>query len=256
MVKNTTSIQSVDRALKIMDILQGYPKGLGVTELSRRLEVSKSTSYRLLTSLKNQGYIKQDEQTELYLLGHKLIHLGQKVLEQLNIRELSAPYLRSLSQSTGETAHLAIMEENRVVYIDKIESPKTIRMFSNVGKTAPLHCTGVGKAILAFQSDEKIKEVINGVGLKKFTDKTIVTKEKMLSEIDVIRRKGYSIDDEEHELGITCAASPILNHNNQVVAGISVAGPTMRIDEEKLQQIAKDVVEVCASISKLLGSDD
>lgn len=253
MKKDVPSVQSVDRALKILEILEANPDGLGVTEMSHRLGVSKSTSYRLLMSLYNKGFVKQDEKTELYLLGLRLIQLGQSVSDHLDIREVAAPYLHNLSKSTGETAHLAVLEQNKIVYIDKIESLQTIRMFSNVGKTAPVHCTGVGKAIFAFQTDEKIKELIHDVGLKKYTDNTIVTEQEMLANIEDIREKGFSIDREEHELGITCAAAPIFNHKNQVVAGISVAGPVMRISEKKLQQITQHVVNVCHSISELLG---
>src|SRR5699024_1469134 len=118
MKRNVTSVQSVDRALRILEILQGNPKGLGVTDISYRLDVSKSTSYRLLTSLYNRGYVKQDETTELYKLGLKLIHLGQSVSDHLDIVELSKPYLQNLSNITGETAHLAVMEGHKVVYID------------------------------------------------------------------------------------------------------------------------------------------
>ncbi|WP_373893815.1 IclR family transcriptional regulator [Virgibacillus sp. CBA3643] len=254
MRKEVTTVQSVDRALKILEILQEHPNGLGVTELSHRLDVSKSTSYRLLTSLYNKGFVKQDDQTEKYLLGLRLIELGQNVSNNLDIRKLAAPYLHDLAEITGETAHLAIMEQHKIVYIDKIESSATIRMFSNVGKTAPVHCTGVGKAIFAFQTDQKITEVINQTGLQKYTEKTIVTEAAMLAHIKEIRDRGYSIDDEEHELGIKCAAAPIFNHNNEVVAGISVAGPLMRISDDKLDDIAKEVLRVTHSISGLLGA--
>lgn len=254
MKKEAITVQSVDRALQIIEILQQIPQGLGVTELSHRLDVSKSTAHRLLMSLYNKGFVQQDHQTEKYMLGLKFIEVGQVVTDNLDIRKLASPYLHQLTEITGETAHLAIMDKYEIVYIDKLESNATIRMFSNIGKRAPIHCTGIGKSIFAFLPDEKIEEVINEAGLRQFTEKTLTTKEKMLENIQLIRKRGYSIDDEEHEAGIKCAAAPIFNHHGEVIAGISVAGPIMRVTEEKLEMMAREVLRVSNELSKLLGA--
>lgn len=254
MKSEVTTVQSVDRALQILDILQESPKGLGVTELSRQLNVSKSTAHRLLMSLLKKGFVKQDEESQKYQLGLKLIELSQTVSDNLDLRKVASNFLYYLAKTTGETAHLVIMDNNEIVYIDKIESSETIRMFSNVGKRALMHCTGVGKAILAFLPQAKINEIIDEKGLQKFTEKTIVDKEEMLAHLKEIKNRGYSFDDEEHELGIKCAAAPIFNHNGEVVAGISVAGPIMRVNDEKLETIASEVLRVSKEISKLLGN--
>lgn len=254
MKTGVNSVQSVDRALTILDILQEIPDGLGVTELSYKLDVSKSTVHRLLMSLLQNGFVKQDQQSERYILGLKLIKLGQSVSDNLDIRKVASPYLHQLAKVLGETAHLVIMENNEVVYVDKIESTATIRMFSNIGKRAPMHCTGVGKAILAFLPAQKILQIINETGLQKFTNKTIVTSDNLVNHLSEIKKRGYSIDDEEHELGIKCAAAPIFNHNNEVIAGISVACPTMRIDNRKLRQMADEVLSKSNEISRLLGA--
>lgn len=252
MKKEVVSVQSVDRALKIIDILQKNPKGLGVTELSYRMDLSKSTVHRMLMSLLKSGFVKRNDSEE-YMLGLKLISLGQTVSENLNIRNITSPYLLRLSKSLEEAAHLVVKDNNEIVYIDKIESPATIRMFSKVGKRAPMHCTGVGKAILAFLPEQEMLEVIDNAGLQRFTENTIVKKQEMLSHLEVIKKEGFSLDYEEHELGIRCAAAPIFNHNSEVVAGISVAGPIMRVNNKKLQLIAKEVMEVSKEISMLLG---
>ncbi|ALS76441.1 IclR family transcriptional regulator [Planococcus rifietoensis] len=254
MTKPVSSVQSVERALNIIEILQDLPNGLGVTELSHRLDVSKSTAHRLLMSLYNKGFVQQDLQTEKYYLGLKFIELGQVVTDNLDIRKVASPYLRQLTETTGETAHLAIMDKNEIVYIDKLESSATIRMFSNIGKRAPIHCTGIGKAIFAFLEDQQIEQIIKETGLKKYTEKTRTTREEMLKDIQEIRLRGYSIDDEEHEMGIKCSAAPIFNHKHEVVAGISVAGPIMRVTEEKLEMMAEEVLKVSTEISRLLGA--
>jgi IclR family transcriptional regulator, KDG regulon repressor len=252
-LSDVTSVQSVDRALTILDILKENSRGYGVTELSNRLDVSKSTIHRLLMSLLKKGWVRQDKETEKYLLGLKLIEFGQTVSENLDIRKLASPYLHHLAEITGETAHLVILDQHEIVYIDKIESTQTIRMFSQVGKRAPLHCTGVGKAILAFLPEEQVDTIIETKGLPKFTEKTITSREQLFRHLQEIKNRGYSIDDEEHELEIKCAAAPILNFKGDIVAGVSVAGPIMRISDEKLNYMAKEVLKVSKELSTLLG---
>ncbi|WP_130805828.1 IclR family transcriptional regulator [Senegalia massiliensis] len=247
------TVQSVDRALKIIEILKDRPKGIGVTELSNILEVSKSTAHRLLMSLYNADFVRQDRENEKYLLGLRFIELGEIVSNELDIKEIVYPYLHKLGNVTGETAHLAIKNKNEIIYIDKIESPKTIRMFSTIGKRAPLYCTGVGKAIFAFLPESEIINIIDSIDFVKYTENTIVTKKEMLKELENIRNSRYAIDDEEHELGIKCAAAPILNYNNEVVAGISVASPIMRLNDEKFNNIIKEVLNASKSISNALG---
>lgn len=253
MTKESTTVQSVDRALIIMDILQQNANGLGITELSSRMGLAKSTIHRMLTSLKNKGYVKQDPVTERYQLGLKLIELGSIVSQSLEIRSIAKPYMDQLVQETGETSHLVVLEDFEIIYIEKIESPYTIRMYSTIGKRAPLYCTGAGKAILSHLSEQEITKYLVEKELIKYTEKTIINKDLLLEELTNIKQKGYSVDDEEHELGIQCVAAPILDHNNNVVAGLSVAGPLMRMTEEKMNFCKEKVVYYAREISKTIG---
>lgn len=254
--KEAITVQSVDRALTIVNILKDHPKGLGVTEISHRLDVSKSTVHRLLSSLLIQGFVKQDVENERYQLGLKLIELGEVVSSHLNIRKTAAPYLNQLAEATGETVHLVMMDQLEIVYIDKTESEATIRMFSRIGKRAPMHCTGVGKAILAFLPEEKIDEVLTERPMTKFTENTITDPVEMKQHLKEIRQRGVAFDLEEHEEGIQCAAAPLFNYHGEVVGGISVAGPMMRVDEEKLKQLSVEVHRVSREISEMLGSQN
>lgn len=254
MHKKPVTVQSVDRALEIIDILEDEPQGLGVTPLSKKMGVSKSTIYRLLSSLLNKEYVRQNEETQKYHLGLRLMQLGQTVTNQIDIRQVAAPVMERLVQDTGETVHLVVQDGNEIVYIDKIESQATIRMFSNIGKRAPMHCTGVGKAILSNLSDEEIDNIIKENGLEKFTNNTITDPQKLKEHLKEILMLGYSIDDEEHEMGIKCAASPIFNFKGEVIAGISVAGPIMRINDNKIQHMAKEVLKASKEISESLGA--
>lgn len=254
MHKNTITVQSVDRALEIIDILEDEPQGLGVTPLSKKMGVSKSTIYRLLSSLLIKEYVRQNEETQKYHLGLRLMQLGQTVTNQIDIRQVAAPVMERLVQDTGETVHLVVQEGYEIVYIDKIENQATIRMFSNIGKRAPMHCTGVGKAILSNLEDEEIENIIKENGLEKFTNNTITDPHKLKEHLKEIQMLGYSIDDEEHEIGIKCAASPIFNFKGEVIAGISVAGPIMRINDNKIQHMAKEVLKASKEISESLGA--
>lgn len=251
--KKVTTVQSVDRALVIIEVLQAHPRGLGVTELANHLDVAKSTIHRLLMSLMQKGFVKREEDSEKYVLGLKLIELGETVSDRLDIRKIASPILQKLAEVTGETVHLVIMDHLEVVYIDKTESAATIRMFSRVGKRAPMHCTGVGKAILAYLPEDKLDQVLDEKPMKKFTETTITNKQEMREHLKLIRKRGYSIDNEEHEEGIKCAASPIFDHNGNVVAGLSVAGPIMRIDEKKMETFIQATLEASKEISGLLG---
>ena len=253
MTKESTTVQSVDRALAILELLQKNVSGLGVTEISHEMGLAKSTIHRMLASLKNKGYVKQDPVTEHYQLGLKLIELGSVVSQSLEIRSIAKPFMDNLVKETGETAHLVVLENFEVIYIEKIESPYTIRMYSTIGKRAPIHCTGAGKAILSFLPEEEIKKILDECTLTKYTEKTITDKNKLFDELAVINQRGYSIDDEEHELGIRCVAAPILNHNKQVVAGLSVAGPNMRMTEEKLAFYKEKILFYAREISRKIG---
>src|SRR5690625_4689828 len=163
------TVQSVDRALRILEILKDERDGLGVTELSTHLEVSKSTVHRLLMSLLKKNFVKKDKNSGKYILGLKLIELGQIVSENIDIRKLAYPYLVQLVEILDETVHLASRDNNKIVYIDKIESSSSIQMYSKIGKRVPLHCTGIGKAILAFLPEEEVLHALEQIQLTRYT---------------------------------------------------------------------------------------
>lgn len=254
MTKKVTIIQSVDRALTILNLLADSEKGLGVTEISNKLEVSKSTSFRLLSTLMQANYVKQDDESQKYFLGTKLLHLGQIVNNQLDIRKIARPYMEKLANEVQETVHLVIQENMEIVYIDKIESNQTIRMYSEIGKRAPMYCTGVGKAILANVPSVEQEHILKNIQFEKLTDKTITNEDDLKIDFEKIKQQGFSIDDEEHERGIKCAAAPIFDANNKVVAGISFSGPTIRVNDDNIEKLGKVVAQIAHEISQELGS--
>ncbi|GGB31897.1 helix-turn-helix domain-containing protein [Virgibacillus dakarensis] len=253
-MSNVTTVQSVDRAIYILEKLKENPNGLGITELSVTLGVSKSTVHRLLMSLFKAGFVKQDPLTDKYQLGLKCLELGDVVSENLDVRKNASPLLNELSFKTGETVHLVVMELNEMVYIDKVESPETIRMYSRVGKRAPMHCTGVGKVFLAHLPIDEVEKIITEKSMRKFTENTLITKEDLYAQLDIIRNRGYAIDDQEHELGVKCAAAPIMDSRGTIIAAISVSTPIMRLDSNKFNYIISEVLAYSQKISESLGS--
>lgn len=250
---NDNLIQSVDRAFKILDVFSLKDKELGVTEIANRLGLHKSTAFGLLRTLEHWGCVEQNQSTGKYHLGLKLFEYGNRVKEGLNLRGLSLPFLQDLVERYRETVHLVIHDRGEVIYIEKVEGPSAIRMYSQVGQRAPMHCTGVGKAILAFWSKQEVDNLIRTKGLQPFSPKTITDLQQLHEELSVIRREGYSFDNEEIELGLRCVAAPIMNYNDKVVAAISIAGPSTRMTDEQMQNLIIPVKETALKISQRIG---
>ena len=195
----------VRSVLKALDVLEAFGHDehiLGVTELSKRLGLAKSTTYNLLATLKSRGYVEEDPVTSRYSLGVKLLELSRAVRANVEIRDRAAAILRELAQYSREAVYLTILHDDHSVYIYSIEAPGRLQARSAIGGRVPLHCTGVGKAKMAFLGDEEVARIMARVGLPRFTDNTIVDPERMRAELALIRRRGYAVDNEEHEVGI------------------------------------------------------
>ena len=246
-------IKSVDRALHILELLKNNPRGLGVTEISKALDVAKSTAHRLLMSLEGHGYVQKHGKDANYRLGLKFIEMNQVVVENLNVVEIARPFLERLSAETGEIVHLVMLDGYEIVYIDKVDNHSTIRIYSQIGRRAQLHCTGVGKAILAHFDEKSISRFIEKNDFRSYTKNTIVDGQALLSELEKIRLDGISYDNEEHEPGIRCVAAPIKDHRNHVQYAISVTGPLTRMTKEKLEACIPKLKETAEIISRQLG---
>ncbi|SCY34010.1 IclR family transcriptional regulator [Alkaliphilus peptidifermentans] len=246
-------VQSVDRTLSILEVLSDYQDGLGITDLSGKINLHKSTVHRLLATLIHKGYVIQDNVTNKYQITFKLFELGNKRLENIDLFSVAKPFLKELMSKTNEVVHLVIREGNEIVYIDKVESENTIRMFSKIGRRSPLYCTAVGKAILAQLPEEEIERIWNNSVIEKFTDHTIITIEEMKKELQEIRKKEYAVDEQENELGVRCVGAVVFNHTGEVAGAISISGPTIRVTKEKASEFSKLVIMYSKMISKELG---
>lgn len=226
---------------------------MGVTRISKLLELPKSSVHDILTTLHNDGLVEKDCDRNHYSLGLKLFELGNMARANLELRRIATPFLRSLNEEFDETVHLTILDGWEVLYIECFESAKQLRTYSVIGVRAPLHCTAVGKAILAFFTEKQVSQMIKAMGLPRFTDNTITDRMQLEKELAAIRRRGYAVDNAEHEEGVRCIGAPIHNHEAQVVASISVSGPTQRMTAQRVEQIGGLLMDRTAEISRRLG---
>ncbi|MEH7013279.1 IclR family transcriptional regulator [Neobacillus niacini] len=246
-------VKSVGRALDIITLVSLKKGGLGVTEIANQIDFNKSSVYRILSTLVQYGYIEQDEDTSRYKLGYKLLEISSKLLESIDLRAETKPFLLQLEKETNEVIHLVVYDQGEVVYIEKLEGNETLRMHSKVGKRASMHCTSVGKAILAYLPTSVVLDILERRGMARQTDKTITNKEDFIQELANVKRRGYALDLEENEYGITCIAVPIFYHLAKVVSAVSVSGPTLRMTEERLTHLQTLMLYIGKQISARLG---
>jgi IclR family transcriptional regulator, KDG regulon repressor len=246
-------VKSVSRALDIIALVGMKKGGLGVTEIANQIDINKSSVFRTLSTLVQYGYIEQDCVSGKYKLGYKFLDMSSKLLESIDIRAEAKPFLQELEDKTNEVIHLVVYDQGEVVYIEKLEGTETLRTHSRVGKRAQMHCTSVGKAILAHLPENDVLAILDRKGMPFHTDHTLTSKEDLLQELKQIRLRGYALDLEENEYGITCIAAPVFDHLENVVAAVSVSGPTTRMTEERLNQLGPIMIQTSQKLSARLG---
>ena len=246
-------IQSIERALQIVDLFDEQTTELKITEISQRMDLHKSTVHSLLKTLMKYGYIAQNADSGKYKLGLKFVERGQLLLQGLDIRAVAHGHLLALSATTGQTSHLVILNEGQGVYIDKVEGEKAAIRYSRLGRRVPLHCSAVGKALIAFQAEGRREHLLQDYSFTSHTTNTIMNKNTFLEELSHVRKQGFAVDNQENEPGVRCAAAPIFDHTGQVVAAISLSTMVSSVGDEEFEQYASRVKAESGIISKLLG---
>ena len=243
--------QTLDRALSILPLVAEKPRH--INDIALHLGVHHSTALRLLHTLRNHGFVFELPDHS-YRLGAATFHLGFQALDNIDLRSIARPAMESLSDMTGETIHLGILEDNNVFYIEKIESVHPgIRMHSRIGMPAPLHCTGVAKAILAFTPQARRLNLLESQELHKFTENTLTTIDAVEADLARNIERGYAVDSEEHDVGVHCIAAPIFLGNGDVAGGLSISVPISRVDDKKLFSYVPILLEQSAAVSRSLG---
>ena len=248
------TVQSLDRAIDILEVLATEKTGCGITLMAQKTGLHKSTVHRLLNSLLQRGYVEKEPGGDNYQLGMKILFLGSAILDRMDIRRIAKPFLEELSKHTREVVHLAILDAGETVYIDKVEgTDSSIRMYSQIGKRGPVHCTGVGKVLLSGLEDSEVEAILNEKGMPKYTENTISDMHAFKKHMEKVRLLGYALDEREHEEGIRCVAVPIYDRKGRIIAAISVSGPIMRFSEERVMDLIDVIIKVSRDISYQLG---
>jgi DNA-binding IclR family transcriptional regulator len=245
-------VKSVEHALDILDQFTADAPFLTLADLSRRLDLSKSTIYQLLATLESRGIVERGANDGKYSLGLRLFQLGSLRVGLSGLSDVATPYLTQLRDTSGETVHLGIIYRDSILYVAKVESLHTIRMGSRIGGTSPLYCTGIGKMLLAYQPQAFVDEVLSRP-LGRFTANTLTEAALLTEELAHIRASGCAFDHEEHEPHVRCVAAPIRDHTGDVVAAISCSGPDIRLTNERMDRLAPEVVRTALGLSQRIG---
>lgn len=243
--------ESLRRALNLLKTLRTTGP-LGLSEIARAAGLPKASAYRLLTVLQEEGFLQQDRDAR-YLLGTAFISFGQAVIERLELQHIAHPFLEQLRDAVSETVNMGILENEVVVYIDKVLGSHSMQMYSQVGRRVPAYCGALGKTLLAFVPDKVLDDVFAATQFVKCGPNTIVDPDALRAHLALIKAAGFSIDNNETEDGVRCVGAPVQDHTGQVVAAISVSGPCTRITLERLAAIARRTVLCARSISAALG---
>jgi DNA-binding IclR family transcriptional regulator len=247
------NIRVLDRAFTILELLSdGRPRT--VMEISKGIKLSVSTTFRLLSTLTFYNYINRDE-FDRYALGLACLELARAYQSSNDLRKVAFPEMESLRDDLKETIHLAVLNKMEIVYIEKLQGLHPVGLLgSQVGGRAPAYCTGVGKALLAHQDPEKIRAYFNSRELRTYTLNTITDIARLIDELAKVKRDGYAVDEQEHEVDVCCVAAPIFNMDGQIVAALSVSGPSIRMEPvRENKEIIQKVRETVLHISRQLG---
>ncbi|NLW25275.1 MAG: IclR family transcriptional regulator [Clostridia bacterium] len=246
-------VQALDRAFTLVEIIANSPEPLSLKKITELAGLPKPTVYRILSSLEIWGYVEQDNE-KMYRLGTKLMVLGNIVEEKLEIRKIARPFLEKLNQETKETVFLGVLDKGRSLYIDKLESHYSVRLFSRIGTRNYVHSTSLGKCLLSELKEEVILEILRTQGMPRLTPQTITDPQVFLDHLREVRAQGYALDQMENEEGVCCIAAPIRNYQGKIVAAVSISGPIQRITNEVIENLLKPALLTTVNdISKALG---
>lgn len=247
------TVQVIDRAFDVLELLAVERDGLGVTEIGKRLCLHKSTVHRLLSSMAERGYIQKIPGSGIYKMGLKLVELSSIYLSNVELKTEARPYMWDLATRMNLTTHLAILEGTDAVYIEKIDVVSSLRLYSQIGRRIPCYSSALGKSLLSGLSEGELAALLDKCSFKKHTGNTITTKSELIGQVKKVKLKGWSVDDEEYDQGIRCIAAPVLDYRGKVIAAISISGSSSALPHERDSETGGIVAETALKISNRLG---
>jgi DNA-binding IclR family transcriptional regulator len=239
----------LDRALAIIDTLAGERDDVSLMQVTGKLGLHKSTVHRLLMILERHRLVEREPRTGRYRLGLRLFELGALAIARFDIRERARPHLERVLFETEETVHLCVLDAGEVLYVDKVEPGRSVRMASKIGRLSPAHCSAVGKAMLAHLPEHEVDDIVKRRGLPRMTPQTIVTPAGLKADLETIRERGYAIDNEEAEEGVRCVGAVVLGPNGRPLGAISTSAPSFRLPLERVPAVARSVCRAARAIS-------
>lgn len=252
----TQSVPALERGLRILECLAESQRGLTLSQITRTMDLPKSTVHSILLTFERSKYIQRDEASGRYRLGLGLFRLANVALPALQIREQAAPFLHSLMDRTRLTAHMAALDHDELVLIARVHPPGLAAPASWVGKRMDFHCTALGKAILSCLDESEVDRLVHRHGMLRHNDNTIATLRRLHLDLEQTRRRGYAVDDEEEEIGMRCLGAPVFGPDGRVEAAISVVGTTAQIDSEDAPALAALIKETAKAIAARLVSSN
>ncbi|HEY9055346.1 MAG TPA: IclR family transcriptional regulator [Rectinemataceae bacterium] len=256
MKEEYTLIQSVDRALSLLEYIAAHPeKKLTLTELAEVMDLDKSSVFRILTTLGKHGLVRQEEGKKVYRPGFGIFGLASSLYEQMKLPEITSPFLRDIARKTSENAHLAVRSGTQAVFIDREQGTNRILTNTNIGDTEELYCTAVGKCLICDCSSEELESLFGGRKLERFTERTLTDIDALRRELEDVKRKGYAVDIEEYEPNVVCLACPIMNYQGRIIAAIGISGTKDR-GLPDLERNIGIVMQAASAINGLLSGTE
>ncbi len=250
----STTVPAVERAIEILEALDSSARGLTISQLSLKLGIPRSTAHILIATLERAGYVVRQPGQKTYQLGMRVYHLGREMLRNLDLPQVALEPMQWLSANARLTCHLAVIENGQAVYVQKVEGPGFIRFDTRIGKRTNLHCTAVGKVLLAFGSATQRKRFLDNTTFARYTRKTIVTAQDLKAELDRVKLRGYALDDEEEELEVRCIAVPVYSPTGDLLAALSATGTLGQLCDSALPRMVQLLQRAAARICNHTGA--
>lgn len=244
-----TKVKSLAKALNVLECFTLQTPELGITEISNRLGLYKSNVHSIVSTFEQRGYLERNDQTNKYRLSFKILELSYVVNSNLGLHKIVMPFMQSLSDEVNETVYFAVPKDGAIIYLDGAYPATSFAMRAMAGEKAEMYCTSLGKAILAFLPANEAARALSKQSMLRYTSTTITDIETLSKELDVIRRRGYSIDNMEHEFGIRCVGVPIFNHEGVLAGAMSISGPSPRLEDPVIEEYARKLIMIAQQIS-------
>ena len=245
------TISTVAKAFRVLEFLVAHGP-LTITEVAARQSIHKSAAHRFLATLRDLGYVNMDPHNR-YQASFRLFEMGMQVANNTEILEVARPYMKKLAQLHNETVNLGRLDNGEIIFLKKMGSSAILRTDLAVGSRVPAHCSGLGKAVMAFMPEASLTPILDAMDMQRYTPFTIIKKKDLVKELTGIQEKGYAMDNQEYVEGLCCVAVPVFDHSRIARYSLSVAGPASRLNKKLLTRIRQDLTQVAGELSCVLG---